>query len=107
MAPPPVDERVRSPEVESPPTLSRGVSNRSTRRSRKPWLIVLLVLLLIAAGLWFGLAHRASQRSSPQSTAAQPVGAAVIGTGDIRIILNELGTVTPLDTVTVKTQISG
>ena len=40
-------------------------------------------------------------------TAAQPVGAETIGTGDIRIILNELGTVTPLANVTVKTQING
>ena len=38
---------------------------------------------------------------------AQPVGATVIGTGDIRVILSELGTVTPLDTVTVLPQISG
>jgi multidrug efflux system membrane fusion protein len=37
----------------------------------------------------------------------QPVGAATIDKGDIRIMLNELGTVTSLDTVTVLTQISG
>jgi multidrug efflux system membrane fusion protein len=35
------------------------------------------------------------------------VGAATIDKGDVRIILNELGTVTSLDTVTVLTQISG
>ena len=40
-------------------------------------------------------------------TPPQPVGAATIDKGDIRIILNELGTVTSLDTVTVLTQISG
>ena len=40
-------------------------------------------------------------------TAPQPVGAATIDKGDIRIILNELGTVTPLATVTVQTQING
>ena len=34
-------------------------------------------------------------------------GFATIDTGDIRIILNELGTVTSLDTVTVLTQING
>ena len=40
-------------------------------------------------------------------TAAQPVGAATIDKGNIRIMLNELGTVTSLDTVTVLTQING
>jgi multidrug efflux system membrane fusion protein len=35
------------------------------------------------------------------------VGAETIANGDIRIILNELGTVTPLANVTVKTQING
>ena len=37
----------------------------------------------------------------------QPVGVATIGRGDVRIVLSALGTVTPLATVTVKTQISG
>ncbi len=39
--------------------------------------------------------------------APQPVGFATIDRGDVRVILNELGTVTSLDTVTVETQISG
>ena len=39
--------------------------------------------------------------------APQPVGFATIDKGDIRIMLNELGTVTSLDTVTVQTQING
>ena len=39
--------------------------------------------------------------------AAQPVGIATIGRGDIQIVLNALGTVTPLATVTVRTQING
>ena len=35
------------------------------------------------------------------------VGAATIGQGDIRVIVNALGTVTPIATVTVQTQLSG
>jgi multidrug efflux system membrane fusion protein len=38
---------------------------------------------------------------------AQPVGFATVDKGDIRIVLNALGTVASLDTVTVYTQISG
>jgi multidrug efflux system membrane fusion protein len=37
----------------------------------------------------------------------QPVGAATIGRADVHVVLNALGTVTPLATVTVKTQING
>ena len=38
---------------------------------------------------------------------AQSVGAATVGQGDIRVVVNALGTVTPLATVTVQTQIDG
>jgi len=37
----------------------------------------------------------------------QTVGAATVTTGNIRVIVNALGTVTPLATVTVQSQISG
>jgi multidrug efflux system membrane fusion protein len=39
--------------------------------------------------------------------APQSVGAATVGQGDIRVIVNALGTVTPLATVTVQTHING
>jgi len=39
--------------------------------------------------------------------ALQTVGASTAALGDVRVILNELGTVTPLATVTVQTQING
>jgi hypothetical protein len=41
------------------------------------------------------------------STRISSVGAATIGQGDIRVIVNALGTVTPIATVTVQTQLSG
>jgi multidrug efflux system membrane fusion protein len=69
----------------------------------------LLVLLLLAAGIgaviwwhpWGGGAHR-----TPPVT-AQAVRTAPVVTGDLPLNLNGLGTVTPLATVTVKTQIAG
>jgi multidrug efflux system membrane fusion protein len=39
--------------------------------------------------------------------AVQTVGASTAVLGDVRVVLNELGTVTPLSTVTVQTQING
>jgi len=107
-----MDEQVDRPETEVPP-----VSRPAPRRRRRwPWL---LVLLLIAAGLGvvaWRYTHQVPQGASQTASQtaargggvpAQPVGAATVDQGDLRIMLNELGTVTPLATITVTTQISG
>src|SRR5262249_51452935 len=46
-------------------------------------------------------------KSGSRITSAVPVGVAPIAKGDMPVTLSQLGTVTPLATVTVKTQISG
>ncbi len=51
-------------------------------------------------------APKDAARNPPQA-APQPVGAATIALGDIKVVVNALGTVTPLATVTVKTQVNG
>ncbi len=115
-----MDERVdpAEPAVEPAP-LSREARPGETpvvRRSRLRGRLVLAAL--IAAGLaagWYWWSRPVPQTASPWHSGAgrgmptppQPVGAATIDKGDIRIVLNELGTVTPLATVTVKTQING
>ena len=85
----------------------------------KPWVkarsrlrigVGLIVLLLIAFGIyetarWVRTATPPGGRF-PQG-AVQTVGASAAALGDVRVILNELGTVTPLATVTVQTQING
>jgi multidrug efflux system membrane fusion protein len=75
---------------------------------RAAW-IALAVLLALAAVWW--LYHRASSRATPGGRAGFntpfPVVAAPITTGNIAITYNALGTVTPLATVTVVSQISG
>lgn len=108
-----MDERVDRPDFDSThDPVSRGPTV-VVRRSRTRWLIGLIVVLLGAGAVWYWQTHHALQTAGGGAagrgaqTAAQPVGAETIGTGDIRIILNELGTVTPLANVTVKTQING
>jgi multidrug efflux system membrane fusion protein len=71
------------------------------------------VMLLIGLGLalnhWLRT-HWATPQGLSGRTAEsppQPVGAATGGLGDIRIIVNALGTVMPVATITVTTQISG
>jgi membrane fusion protein, multidrug efflux system len=51
--------------------------------------------------------HPAGATGHNAQAAPQPVGAATIGQGDIRVIINALGTVTPIATITVQTQING
>ncbi len=104
-----MDERVdrATPGGEEIPQAQETPAPGSAHRLRG----VVLLFLLIAAGL--GAGWYLHTRTAPPSVgragemAPQPVGAATIDTGDIRIVLDELGTVTPLATVTVKTQING
>jgi membrane fusion protein, multidrug efflux system len=108
-----MDERVDRPDFDTThDPVSRGPAV-VVRRSRTRWLVGLIVVLLGVGAIWYWQTHHAPQTAGRGAagrgaqTAAQPVGAETIGTGDIRIILNELGTVTPLANVTVKTQING
>lgn len=79
---------------------------------RKRSVVSFLIGLIILAGLGYAT-YRVlgpSPRPSPKgghAAAPQSVGVATVGTGDIRIIFDGLGTVTPLTTVTVVTQING
>jgi multidrug efflux system membrane fusion protein len=82
-------------------------------RTRSPWrsriVAALIVILFIFAGYetvhWIKSAPSGGGRF-PQG-ALQSVGAATVATGNVREIVNALGTVTPVATVTVQTQISG
>ncbi len=81
-----------------------------TRRSRLRVLLWLLVIVAIAAAVAWYLARPATQPANngrPQAGAPVPVGVAPVEKGDMPVTLSQLGTVTPLAMVTVKTQISG
>ena len=70
------------------------------------WLGILVVLLILGWLVWHyflsggGGKHQAAQPP-------QPVGVAKVTTGDMHVVLTGLGTVTPMATITVQTQISG
>jgi multidrug efflux system membrane fusion protein len=111
-----MDERVDQSQLEradatefdrEAPPLSEPTRIRRRRLGR--WVVAPLLVLLVGLGLWLGVAHRPGHQGGHGAPVAppQPVGAATVGTGDIRIVLSEIGTVTSLDTVTVMTQING
>ncbi len=73
--------------------------------------------VLVAAGLvlsallvwWFAVGRHPAAPAAGHAAgvAGQPVGAATIATGALPVTLSGLGTVTPLATITVQTQING
>ncbi len=69
---------------------------------------LVLVGLVALLGWWLlGARHGAKPAGRAAGGPPQSVSVATIGTGDIHVTLTGLGTVTPLDTVTVRTQING
>jgi multidrug efflux system membrane fusion protein len=76
------------------------------KKSRLRPLIYLVLIALIAFGAW-RFATREDTTPKPARQEVQDVGAAEIGVGDLNDDLSGLGTVTPLATITVQTQING
>ncbi len=94
---------------ESPRPETRPDAQPAQKRKLRSIPGFLLGLIIIVA-LGYAAYRVAAPRPEParhRGAAAQSVGVATIGRGDIRIVLNGLGTVTPLATVTVRTQIDG
>jgi multidrug efflux system membrane fusion protein len=107
---PQVPEAPETPaEPQAPDEHPQAPPARPRRRSFVGFLIGAVILALLGYGIYRGSvpAPEGSTRSEHPGGAPQSVGVATIGTGDIRIIFNGLGTVTPLATVTVRTQING
>jgi membrane fusion protein, multidrug efflux system len=78
-------------------------------RKRILWglLVAMMILAVVGVVSWRAqsLEHKPVRRGRNLGT--QPVGVTAVETGDIRLVIDALGTVTPLATVTVQTQING
>jgi membrane fusion protein, multidrug efflux system len=108
-----MDERTRTNDDELAPNLRRkapepGVISRPYSKLRIGLGLAIAIGLGIAA---YVIVHtaRAPQPTTSRFAAGslQSVGAATVAPGNIRVVVNALGTVTPIATVTVQTQISG
>lgn len=101
----PIVEETEPEQEESPPPVVR----RSTRRPRR-WLLLALLLLGGVIG-FFIFQHqekgKAATDKPPPSPAALSISTAVAEQGSIGVYINALGSVTPLNTVTVKSRVDG
>jgi len=90
-----------------------AVAFREDTAPGKPRLVPIVALGLVAlagVGLYYFTTTRPAAPDMAKAARAappQPVAVATIGTGDIRIVVSALGTVTPIATVTVKSRVSG
>src|ERR1700730_11184709 len=82
---------------------------KAKRWSRLRPIFLLGVAVLLGLGIYHITGTLRAPRDSGrgQETAPQPVGVATVDTGDIKVIVTALGTVTPIAAVTVKTQVNG
>jgi membrane fusion protein, multidrug efflux system len=111
---PQADERRPLPEApdrfrpESPgaPPAGDGLTPRPSRFRRTLWLVLLAIVIGLV--VWWVLRHHAAPTTGRfVNTGAMPVGTASVSKGNVPVVDNALGTVTPLATVTVQTQING
>jgi multidrug efflux system membrane fusion protein len=109
-----MDERTRRTDEDLAPAVRRTLPEPDVKtRSRSKFRIGLgLIAILLAFAVyetvhWLRAPAPSSSRFPPGGL--QTVGAATVALGNIRVIVNALGTVTPLATVTVtvQTQING
>ncbi|MFZ0374891.1 MAG: efflux RND transporter periplasmic adaptor subunit [Xanthobacteraceae bacterium] len=106
-----MDERTRRTDEELTPNMRRTAPPPDVvaKPRTRFWIGVGLIAILLAVAVYETVHWLKSAPSGgrfPQG-ALQSVGAATVGTGNIREIVDALGTVTPIATVTVQTQING
>src|SRR5678816_1793341 len=92
------------PGVESTHNPSIAVPSRR-RRHWFAWLTLLLVLGVAGAHYWRTASER--QTKAPRTPPPVPVMVSQAEKGDIGVYVTGLGTVTPLNTITVTTRVDG
>ena len=99
--------RVAPQPDDETPVLHEGDEPRGGRRSALWLLLGLFVIAGLATWLIVRHGHQAVPTRRFTLSGPMPVGTAKVSLGNMPVELSALGTVTPLATVTVKTQING
>jgi multidrug efflux system membrane fusion protein len=108
LAPPDREADRIDPSLEPARIQDAARPRRRSWRTAVVWLLVLAAI--IGAVVWFLPGSEQKERAGGARRSFDmptPVGVAPVAKGDMPIMLSGLGTVTPLATVTVKTQING
>lgn len=103
-----MDQRIKLPASAEPLEKTKDKKAKIARKPRRWFSRLLLIAILAGTGWW--LWQRPRPATPPAATRiAAPVSVvpATVERGDIKVMLDALGTVTSLATVTVRTQISG
>ncbi len=106
----PREETLPQPS-EGAPKLPGAAAEREARGRRWPWVagivvaVLLAILFLMRAGQQRRSAAEAAKKKASQR--AIPVAGAAARTGDLPVYLTGLGTVTALNTVTVRSRVDG
>ena len=88
--------------------MSETVQAPAPRRT-KHWLLLLVALCLAIGGgaYWYKSHYGAAQQNQNGKNRPLPVAVAVAKTQDVEVFLTGLGTVSPLNSVTVKSRVDG
>jgi multidrug efflux system membrane fusion protein len=78
-----------------------------TGRAKRLIPIVLALCLALAAGAWWYLSGANGNKKDARQARAMPVALAEAKVQDVEVLLTGLGTVTPLNSVTVKSRVDG
>ena len=102
------DRRDLRPDASSAVRIESGVAEPPEGRRRRPWLGIVIVLLAIVLIVVL-IVHK--PKDTKNAAFDQPqiatIKVATVHTGDIGLYVEALGTVTPLSTVNVYSQITG
>ncbi|HEX4268197.1 MAG TPA: efflux RND transporter periplasmic adaptor subunit [Steroidobacteraceae bacterium] len=92
-------------------SVSDPQQQQASRRRRLAWIIGLAVLVV---GMGWLIHHRIAAASKPQRSGRaammggpMPVSVGKVGTADVPVVIEALGTVTPLATVQIRPQVTG
>ena len=88
-------------------TVDTAGSSRGGAWTKQHWLVAIVIGLVVVIGLWLIVSAFMKPKKKAGPAPAIPVAEGETKTGSINVFLDELGTVTPVYTVTVASRVAG